>query len=152
MVALPAPAPPRPERLFASSPAIRILAHLRRHALDRALSDGADPASCPLLAARARQLSGRRTRTGIAIGLERMAGSSDVPSRGRVHPAPGAVHANRRALLDLASILRRRDPLYVRGIAMLELMLSDGTGPAYTDRRGEGLARELDLARAALAG
>jgi hypothetical protein len=35
---------------------------------------------------------------------------------------------------------------------MLELMLSDGTGPAYTDRRGEGLARELDLARAALAG
>jgi hypothetical protein len=55
-------------------------------------------------------------------------------------------------LLELASTLRRGGLLYARGIAILELVLIDGRGPAYTDTRGEGLARQLELAGAALGG
>jgi hypothetical protein len=41
---------------------------------------------------------------------------------------------------------------YPRGIAMLELVPADGTGPAYTDPTGEGLARQLALAVQGLTG
>jgi hypothetical protein len=60
--------------------------------------------------------------------------------------------ANRQRLLDLTTTLRRGGLLYARGIAILELVLIDGTGPAYTDARGEGLARQLKLAVASLGG
>ena len=62
-------------RLFGPSPATRLVARLRLAMLDRALTDGADPAASPLIAARSRQLSGRCTRTRIADGLERLAES-----------------------------------------------------------------------------
>jgi len=69
-----------------------------------------------------------------------------------VVPRRRAVEANRFALLDLAATLRKGGLLYARGIAILELVLIDGTGPAYTDARGEGLARQLELAGASLGG
>ncbi len=60
--------------------------------------------------------------------------------------------ANRAELMRLAHTLRRGGLLYARGVAILELVLIDGTGPAYTDARGEGLARQLELAGASLGG
>ena len=57
---------------------------------------------------------------------------------------------NAESLLELARLLRSDRRLYVRGIARLDLLLIDGTGPVFTDRRGEALARELELARSAL--
>jgi hypothetical protein len=62
------------------------------------------------------------------------------------------VLANRTELMELAATLRQGGLLYARGIAILELVLIDGTGPAYTDARGEGLARQLELAGARLGG
>jgi hypothetical protein len=41
---------------------------------------------------------------------------------------------------------------YARGIAMLQLVLADGTGSAYTDPTGEGLARRLALSVQGLTG
>jgi hypothetical protein len=41
---------------------------------------------------------------------------------------------------------------YARGIAMLELVLADGTGPAYTDPTGEGPQRRLAPAAPGLTG
>ena len=68
-------------------------------------------------------------------------------------PEPGPdVPAHRGSLLELAGLLRRPELLYARGIALLELILIDGTGPAYTDPSGEGLALQLQLAADALAG
>jgi hypothetical protein len=55
-------------------------------------------------------------------------------------------------VLDLAATLRRGGLLYARGVAILELVLIDGTGPTYTDARGEGLARQLELAGSSLGG
>jgi hypothetical protein len=70
----------------------------------------------------------------------------------RVLPRRRAVEANRPRMLELAATLRTSGLLYARGIAILELVLIDGSGPAYTDARGEGLARELELAGASLGG
>jgi hypothetical protein len=67
-----------------------------------------------------------------------------------VLPQRGAIEPNRDRLLSIAAILRSRRPAYAGGIAEARLILTDGTGPAYTDRRGEGLARQLALADARL--
>jgi hypothetical protein len=142
-----------PGALFAPSWFVRLRARWQRLALDQALADGADPASSPLLAARAAQLVRRPARVRLAAALERVALGADAPS-GLLRTAPrrGAVAANRARLIELAATLRRGGPLYARGIAILELVLIDGTGPAYTDARGEGLARQLELAGASLGG
>jgi hypothetical protein len=146
---LPAPR----EELLSPGPGVRALARLRRRALDRALSDGADPAASALLAARAGQLSRHSTRRRIAAGLERLALSAERdPGRAQIAPPRAAVLANRGELLELSGLLRRDQPLYVRGLARLKLTLTDGAGPAYTDRHGEALARQLQLARAGLSG
>ena len=53
---------------------------------------------------------------------------------------------NQETLLKLARTLRHDQLHYARGIAMLELILAAGTGPAYTDPTGDGLAHQLALA------
>jgi hypothetical protein len=143
----------RATRLLGPSAAVRIAARLHRSKLDRALSDGADPAESPLIAARAVQLAGSATRARIADGLESLARSAEAPpGRVRVLPPRAAMLANRSELLGLAELLRRDRPLYARGVAALEVLVTDGTGPAYTDRRGDVLARRLQVARAELTG
>ena len=144
---------PASEDLLRPGRRAHLLARLRRHGLDRALSEGADPTGSVVIAARVAQLSRICTRVGIAIGLERLALSTDgAPHRAWITPSRAAIGANRSELLRLATLLRAESPLYVRGIAILRLALTDGTGPVYTDRRGEALARQLELAQAALVG
>jgi hypothetical protein len=140
-------------RLFSPGLATRAGARLRRMELDQALADGADPARSPLLAARAAQLVRGDNRQRIAAALEQAALTVDAP-RGRLRTAPlrEAVRANRAHIITLAGVLRHGGLLYARGIAVLELILIDGTGPAYTDPRGEGLARQLQLAADSLTG
>jgi hypothetical protein len=142
----------RPEALFEPKLFTRFRARSRRLELDHALAGGADPSSCPLLAARAAQLVRPANRYRLAEALERLALTAD--SRGLFHTVPRrqAVDVNRARLMDLAAQLRKAGLLYARGIAILELVLIDGTGPAYTDARGEGLARQLTLAVASLGG
>jgi hypothetical protein len=131
----------------------RVVARVRRLALDQAIADGADVTASPQLAARAVQLATPATRSRIASGLELVVLTADGP-RGRLRTPPlrEAIRANRARLMALASMLRHGGLLYARGIAVLELVLIDGTGPAYTDPRGEGLARQLQLAAESLTG
>jgi hypothetical protein len=139
--------------LLAPGRATRLLARLRQTELDRALAAGADPDSSPQIAARAAQLTSPGARARIADGLERLAGAADAPAgRVRVLPSRVAVRANRAALLELADVLRGGAPLYARGLATLASVITDGTGAAYTDPRGEALTRQLELARARLGG
>lgn len=148
-----APRLPRSPALFAPSRLTRLRARSRRLELDRALADGADPAASPLLAARAAQLVGRANRYRLAAALEHLALTAEAPRRlFRTAPRRGPVQANREALIQLAATLRRGGLLYARGIAILELVLIEGTGPAYTDARGEGLTLQLELAGAGLGG
>jgi hypothetical protein len=73
-------------------------------------------------------------------------------SRVRTLPLRGAVRPNRAALIELALMLRHGGPLYAPGVALLELVLRDGTGPAYSDPSGQGLARQLALVAEGLIG
>jgi hypothetical protein len=141
-----------PARLFRPGLRTRVAARLRGAALDRALADGADPADCPRLAARAAQLTCRDARARLADTVERFVVAAELPSWGRVSPARGGVRANRAQFVELAARLRSDAPVYARGMAELKLMLRDGTGPAYLDRHGEALARQLAVVFAGLNG
>jgi hypothetical protein len=139
-------------RLMCPARLTRLVARVRRFPLDVELAAGADPAACGQLAAQATWLTRPATRGRLARGLERLALAPErPPSATRTLPSHAALRENREALLDLAGLLRGDRRLYVRGIARLDLLLIDGAGPAFTDRRGEALARALQLAREALA-
>jgi hypothetical protein len=141
------------QELLAPGRPIGVLARLRARRLDQRLAEGADPRSSALLAARAAQLTRPQVRTRIAAGLERMALSLDQPpTHFAIAPLRGAVAVNRSRLFEVAATLRSRSPVYAGGIAGARLIVIDGTGPAFTDRRGEGLARQLELAREQLLG
>lgn len=141
------------ERLLAPGAWTRLLARSRRAALDRAIAHGADPTCSALLAVRAAQLTRACTRREVAAGLERVAAlaEGDHP-RFRVVPRRTVARQNRETLIELADMLRGGAPAYARGIALLELVVSDGAGPAYADRDGTILARRLRWARECLAG
>ncbi|MHB1567803.1 MAG: hypothetical protein ACYC0H_01245 [Solirubrobacteraceae bacterium] len=143
----------RSECLLCPGALVRAAARVRRLELDRRLAGGADPTASTLLAARAAQLSRAAARRRLAVALERFALVAQLPIGAfRVHPARAAVDRNRDELIQAAASLRQPGLLYARGIAQLELILIDGTGPAYTDPSGEGLALQLQLAAEALSG
>ena len=129
----------------------RLAARLRRDALDRALIEGADPAATGQLAARVARLTSRSMRREVASGLDHLA--LDGPRAGGrwlVRPSRAAAAANASELHALAARLREPGPLYARGIAMLSRLLTEGTGPAYNDSRGDLLAKRLRDARVAM--
>jgi hypothetical protein len=128
----------------------RASARLRGGSLDRALSAGADPRRSPQLAARAALLTSRRTRETLAEGLERLVDTAQGPHRRwwalgqheRVLANAGELHA-------LARVLHGAQPVRPRGVAMLNRLLVDGTGPAYQGDQAT-FARRLSEARDAL--
>lgn len=129
----------------------RLGARLRGHALDQALIEGADPAATAQLAARAARLTSQSMRLEVARGLDRLAlDEREAPKRWQVRPFKRAAAANAPELHALAARLRGPGPLYARGIAMLSRLLTEGTGPAYNDSRGDLLARRLRDARVAM--
>lgn len=139
--------------VFEAGVLVRLAARLRSRTLDRALIAGADPAATPQLAARAAKLTAKSTRAGTADGLERLARTPSEPhTRPRVLPFRNAIQANASDLYALAALLRGPRPVYAQGVAMLRRLVTDGTGPAYTDRDGGTLAHRLDDARVAIGG
>ena len=134
------------------SRATRLIARLRQRSLDRELIAGAEPASSPRLATRAARLASTRERTLLAEGVERLLAASRGPKRrwsavSRREP----LLLNAAELAELASLLRSGTPLYVRGIAIVDRLLTDGTSPAYFGS-AESLTRELRAARVAMGG
>ena len=129
----------------------RLAARLRGHALDQALIEGADPAATEQLAARVARLTSMSMRREVARGLDRLAiGEREAQRRWHVRPFGRAAAANAPELHALALRLRGPGPLYARGIAMLSRVLTEGAGPAYSDRRGDLLAQRLRDARVAM--
>ncbi len=139
-------------RVLEPGRADRLAARLRSGALDRGLAAGADPTSSPRLAARAAALGSRDGRARIAENLERLIGAAEQP-RGAwaVRPDRAAVIANRQAVRDVVEMLHGNAPLYVRGLAAVEQLLRDGTGPVYVGD-ADRLSVRLESARAALCG
>ena len=117
------------------------MARLQAHALDRELARGVAPESGGALTLRARRLIGPPARETLARQLRRVV--SDA--RGG-HVWLSRVAVRRPAVLDtaeeldvLADRLAAPGPVDVRGVAQVQLLLTDGTGPLYF----RGAAEEL---------
>jgi len=133
-------------------PAARLAARLRGGSLDRALAAGADPRGSRALAARAQLLTAPARRIRVAEALEHLLLVAQGPQRRWwALSRHNSVLANSSALHELASLLRSGHPVYARGVAELNELLSDGTSPLYSDERDE-LALRLGRARAAIEG
>jgi hypothetical protein len=137
-------------RVLEPSASARLLARVFSHRADRALIDGADPSASPVLAARAARLGAARTRSELARALEALVRAAQGPQRRWwALSSPTSVLANSSELHALASLLDSGAPVYARGVAAVNQLLSDGTGPAY---QGDAtrLARAVGDARSAL--
>ena len=149
---VPAPAVPSMRRRPVSGSPLqprrpaRLLARARWLSLDDQLIAGADPARSPVLAARAARLTSERSRASIAGGLQRLAQSAgESAGRMRLRPWRAAVLADEAALRSLAERLQGAEPVYARGVARLERLLTDGNGPVF---RGGAAALAVELATA----
>jgi hypothetical protein len=133
---------------------LRIRVATKRHALTRQLAEGADPNSTPELALRARELTSQRRRRQMARTLRRTVSEARRPAMTRALVSI----LNRRAVLEAndaiqATIARLAspDPVAVKGMAMLDRLITDGTSSPLYDRVEPGtLRRELLVARAEL--
>ncbi len=119
-------------RMLGPGAPTRLLALARGSSLDRALIAGDDPGGSKLLAARATILTSRRTRSCLAGGLERVLEASEGPQRRwwALSPSSPAL-ANTGEIRALAELLRGDRPLYARGLAILNRLLTDGSGPLF---------------------
>lgn len=138
-------------RVLTPSRFARIAARIRAQALDRSLMRGADLAGSSRLAARAGQLTRDHARLQLAESLESvLRAARKRPGSRRVTPSSRAVLTNESELRELAVLLRGSTPVYARGVAMLHALLTDGTGPVYTDPDGALLETRLHESREAI--
>jgi hypothetical protein len=130
----------------------RVAARIRARELDATLADGADPASRVTLALRARRLIAPRARRRLARSLRNAVSAARAP---RTRPATIAgygphVVAASEELLALAERLERQTAVDARGVALTQLMLTEGGGPLYSDRGAERLIEAARRASSAL--
>ncbi len=136
-----------------SSPIQPVRVWLRRGSLDRSLAAGADPSASPALARRARQLTSRRRRAGLAASIRNLLDAAEKGRRGFTSAVPIQRHdilRERQLLLQLAADLESEDELQPRGIALVERLLIDGASPVYVDSPEGTLHGALVHAHAAL--
>jgi hypothetical protein len=126
---------------------------LKRGALDRRIARGADPSASPELDRRARQLTSRRTRAGLAAGIRRVVEEAEFPQRSYSAAVPvhrREVLRERGFLVAIAEDLLSDDELSPRGIALVDELLRDGNSPIYSPAYEGALHAQLTHARAAL--
>jgi hypothetical protein len=136
-----------------SSPIQPVRVWLRKGSLDRSLAAGADPAASPELSRRARQLTSRRCRAGLAASIRNLLGTAEERPRGFTAAVPiqrRAILRERQLLLQLAADLESQDELEPRGIALVEGLLIDGGSPLYVEGPEGVLHGALVHAHAAL--
>jgi hypothetical protein len=133
---------------------LRVRVALRRAALTARRAEGADPNSTPELALRAHQLTSDRHRRRMARTLRRTVSEARNPSMTRMLVSV----VNRSAVLQAndaiqATITRLAspDPVTVKGMAMLEEMITNGmTSPLYGRAEPGAFGRQLMVTRAQL--
>jgi hypothetical protein len=121
----------------------RLHATVRSTSLDARLASGSRPESRWLLAVRAAQLVEPRHRALLADAWDRVL----LQARGAGRRAPAAVPVQRGRVLaaaeqiaDLVAALRRPGPMPARGVALADVLLTDGAGPVYSARSNADLA------------
>jgi hypothetical protein len=133
--------------LIQASLRCQLMARLHADRLDRELARGRSPQSGSALAVRAMQLASARTRHGLGGSLRRLpSGSGSMISV----VARSAVAESAAQLGELTDVLLAPEPVPVRGIAMVRLLLTDSTGPLYPPARPDELRAFLCQAARAL--
>jgi hypothetical protein len=137
-----------------NSLALRMKVTAKRGALTERLAKGVDPTSTSELALRASQLTSPRRRRQMAKTLRSAVAEARHPSVTRSLVSI----LNRRAVLEAvgaiqATIARLADPepVAVKGMAMLERMITDGgSSPLYSPAEPGTLRRQLLVAKGEL--
>ena len=129
----------------------RISARLRAPQLDRALAEGASPATSTPMRLRAQALMHPSNRRSLAASLRRIAGGEPSATIGaRMRVSPEHVSEAREDFERLARRLSGTSPVDVRGVALAHELLTDGTGPLFSPHGRDGLSASLRRAVAAL--
>lgn len=133
-----------PRSLRASAPPAwrRVEARLMSYRLDVRLAKGEAPEDGVLLAVHAERIVQPAACLKLAEAIRRVLDAADgsrVPSRHeapvRVASVPAAADGLRRVMARVAG----RGPVRARGVALLRLLLSDGTGPLFQSHSAEQL-------------
>ncbi|HEX6651822.1 MAG TPA: hypothetical protein VF072_03700, partial [Thermoleophilaceae bacterium] len=99
---------------------------LNRNSLDAALADGTDPGDSPALSLRAAQLRSSGVRERLAAALAETVGDARTGQPANVeHPQRGEARACADQLTALAARLRSHQPVDVRGVAIVALLVND---------------------------
>jgi hypothetical protein len=125
----------------------RLAARLRARTLDTLLASGASPDSSTALSLRARKLISQATRRQLARALHTTVREAARPAlpicRCRVIDA-------QPVLEELADHLMTPGPVDSRGVAQVQLLLSDGSSPLYPGAQTDDLEQALQAAINAL--
>jgi hypothetical protein len=137
-----------------ASASLRLRVLLRHPRLDRLLAEGMSPASDPQLGLRAAQLTRRARRARLAATLRDSVRSVDESAltlrrRPQASVAAASVHACAAEIGDLASALTDINPR-VRGVAIVNALLTDGLSPLYAGDQADRLHDAISSARSAL--
>jgi hypothetical protein len=153
---LPSTARPRelqPTYARAAHLRLRLVVALRRYRLDRMLAAGAEPTASRELALRAGQLTAEAHRNTLADGLEKALTTAECPRPRLSSAVPLAtreVLAARPALLALCRALRDCTAATPAGVALTQVLLTDGSSPLYLEPAEGALEHALRHATAVL--
>ena len=104
----------------------RLAVRVRRNRLDAALAEGADPRGSRALSLRAVQLRSAPVREHLATALREAVADARTGQPSNVeHPQRGEARACADQLMALAARLRSHQPVVVRGVAMVALLVND---------------------------
>lgn len=119
-----------------------MLAGWRSLTLDRELATGSSPDDARLRMVRAERLTSPRGRAELAARWDEVLVRSDLKRTGTPTRIPLQYQQIRAAQLEIRQMveaLRSPLPVPVRGVAMVSLLLIDGTGPLYNPASCEDL-------------
>ena len=137
------------------SVALRLRVRWNAAQLDAALADGADSAASKSLALRAQQLADPKHRARIARSIDHVLELSErgpAPqlylTRAPFQPEP--IEHSRPQLMELADRLEAVDAPPVKGLAMANLLMEDGTAALYANAPSDPLRPAVEAILAAL--
>ena len=135
---------------------LRLWVRLFNWNLDASLAAGVDPSTRPALRARAAQLLSARRRRRLAGALERLVEEADKAPPPSFSVALGVardqVAEARSSLLFLAYLLRHAEPVGLRGVAIVNRLLTDGGSVIYAPSARGAVELEVQVALDCLVG
>jgi hypothetical protein len=148
------PTKARPAKIRPSV-ALRMRVRWNAAQLDAALADGADSVASKSLALRAQQLADPKHRARIARSIDHVLELSERGSAPQLYLTrapfqPERVEQSRPQLMELADRLEAVDSPPVKGLAMANLLVEEGTAPLYAHAPSDPLRPAVEAILAAL--